>query len=130
LVGFDELLATADVTSIRLVLSDRTRGLLDAREFASMKPTAFLVNTSRGPIVDHDALDSALRDGTIGGAGLDVLDVEPLPVDDPLWSLANTVLALHTGYVVTQCYCTFYRETVEDIVAWRAGRPIRVANAG
>jgi len=126
LVDKDELLATADVVSIHLVLSDRTRGLLGASELARMKPTAILVNTSRGPIVDHDALVAALRDGTIAGAGLDVFDVEPLPADDALRRLPNTVLTPHTGYVVTQCYEIFYREIVEDIAAWRGGQPIRV----
>jgi phosphoglycerate dehydrogenase-like enzyme len=130
LVSKDELLATADVVSIHLVLSDRTRGLIGTRELAAMKSTAFLVNTSRGPIVDHDALVAALQDGTIAGAGLDVFDVEPLPADDPLRSLPNTVLTPHTGYVVTQCYDIFYREIVEDIAAWRAGRAIRVIGGG
>jgi phosphoglycerate dehydrogenase-like enzyme len=128
-VGKDELLATSDVVSIHLVLSDRTRGLIGANELATMKPTAYLVNTSRGPIVDHDALVSALRGGTIAGAGLDVYDVEPLPVDDPLRGLPNTVLTPHTGYVVTQCYEIFYREIVEDIAAWQAGRPLRIMSA-
>jgi phosphoglycerate dehydrogenase-like enzyme len=126
LVDKDELLATSDVVSIHLVLSDRTRGLIGSNELARMKSTAFLVNTSRGPIVDHDALVTALRDGTIAGAGLDVFDVEPLPTDDPLRDLPNTVLTPHTGYVVTQCYEIFYREIVEDIAAWQGGQPIRV----
>ena len=91
-----------------------------------MKTTALLVNTSRGPIIDHDALVTALRDGSIAGAGLDVFDVEPLPADDPLRSLPNTVFTPHTGYVVTQCYEIFYREIVEDIAAWRDGQPVRV----
>jgi phosphoglycerate dehydrogenase-like enzyme len=129
LVGMDELLATSDVVSIHLVLGDRTRGLIGAAELARMKPTALLINTSRGPIVEHDALVAALRDGTIAGAGLDVFDVEPLPIDDPLRTLPNTVLTPHTGYVVTQCYELFYRHIVEDIAAWRAGHPIRVISA-
>jgi phosphoglycerate dehydrogenase-like enzyme len=122
----DELLATADFVSIHLVLSDRTRGLIGGDELAAMKPTAYLVNTSRGPIVDHDALVAALRTGTIAGAGLDVFDVEPLPIDDPLRALPNTVLTPHTGYVVSQCYEIFYRDIVEDIAAWRSGSPVRV----
>jgi len=130
LVDKDELLATSDFVSIHLVLSDRTRGLLGAADLANMKPTAYLINTSRGPIVDHDALVAALRDGTIAGAGLDVFDVEPLPIDDPLRALPNTVLTPHTGYVVTQCYEIFYREIVEDIAAWLAGQPIRVIAPG
>ena len=115
--------------SIHLVLGDRTRGLVGARELAMMKPTAFLVNTSRGPIVDHGALVAALRAGTIAGAGLDVYDVEPLPVDDPLRTLPNTVLTPHTGYVVDTCYEIFYRDIVDDIAAWMAGRPVRVLTA-
>ena len=129
LVDKDELLETSDVVSIHLVLSDRTRGLIGANELAAMKTTALLVNTSRGPIIDHDALVTALRDGSIAGAGLDVFDVEPLPADDPLRSLPNTVLTPHTGYVVTQCYEIFYREIVEDIAAWRDGQPVRVIEA-
>jgi phosphoglycerate dehydrogenase-like enzyme len=91
-----------------------------------MKPSALLVNTSRGPIVDHDALVAALGGGTIAGAGLDVFDIEPLPADDPLRRAPNTVLTPHTGYVVTQCYEIFYRHIVEDIAAWRAGAPVRL----
>jgi phosphoglycerate dehydrogenase-like enzyme len=91
-----------------------------------MKTSAVLVNTSRGPIIDQSALVAALRDGVIGGAGLDVYEVEPLPVDDPLRLLSNTVLTPHTGYVVSQCYDIFFREIVEDIVAWRVGSPKRL----
>jgi len=126
LVTREELLATSDVVSIHLVLGERTRGLIGAAELATMRLGALLVNTSRGPIVDHDALVTALRDGAIGGAGLDVFDVEPLPVNDPLRTLPNTVLTPHTGYVVAQCYELFYRHIVEDIAAWQGGRPIRV----
>jgi phosphoglycerate dehydrogenase-like enzyme len=126
LVAKDELLAESDFISIHLVLSERTRGLIGPDELATMKPTAFIVNTSRGPIIHHDALVAALRDNTIAGAGLDVFDVEPLPADDPLRSLPNTVLTPHTGYVTSQCYEVFYRHIVEDIAAWRAGEPIRV----
>ncbi|MEO5900255.1 MAG: D-2-hydroxyacid dehydrogenase family protein [Ilumatobacteraceae bacterium] len=126
LVTKAELLATSDVVSIHLVLSERTRGLIGAPELATMRPSALLVNTSRGPIVDQDALVAALQGGAIAGAGLDVFDVEPLPVDDPLRTLANTVLTPHTGYVVAQCYELFYRHIVEDIAAWLGGQPIRV----
>jgi len=121
-----ELLATSDVVSVHYVLSDRSRGIVGAADLAAMKRTAVLVNTSRGPLVDHDALVDALRNGTIAGAGLDVYDVEPLPADDPLRSLPNTVLTPHTGYVVDQCYEIFYPHIVEDIVAWLAGTPVRV----
>lgn len=125
----NELLRTSDVVSIHLVLSERTHHLIGARELATMKDSAILVNTARGPIVDQAALVHALQRGTIAGAGLDVYDTEPLPADDPLRSLANTVLTPHTGYVVSQCYDIYFREIVEDILAWRAGAPVRVLRA-
>lgn len=126
LVTKEELLTTSDVVSIHYVLSDRSRGIIAAADIALMKPTAIIVNTSRGPLIDHDALVDALRNGVIAGAGLDVYDVEPLPIDDPLRTLANTVLTPHTGYVVDQCFEIFYPHLVEDIVAWQAGAPVRV----
>jgi phosphoglycerate dehydrogenase-like enzyme len=122
----DELFATADVLSIHLVLGPRSRGLVGAAELAAMKPTAVLVNTSRGPIVDEAALIDALRRGTIAGAALDVFDQEPLPADHPLRSMPNTVLTPHVGYVTRPTYEIFYRDIVEDIRAWRAGAPIRL----
>jgi phosphoglycerate dehydrogenase-like enzyme len=122
----DELFATADVLSIHLVLGPRSRGLVGAAELAAMKPTAVLVNTSRGPIVDEAALIDALRDGTIAGAALDVFDQEPLPAGHPLRSMPNTVLTPHVGYVTRQTYEIFYRDIVEDIRAWRDGAPIRL----
>ena len=91
-----------------------------------MKPTAFLVNTSRGPIVDEEALLAALEAGTIAGAGLDVYDREPLPADHPLRSAPNTVLTPHLGYVTEETYRLFYEQTVEDIEAFFAGQPVRV----
>ena len=115
--------------SVHLVLSDRTRHLIGARELAAMRSSAILINTSRGSIVDQAALVHALQHGIIAGAGLDVFETEPLPVDDPLRSLPNTVLTPHTGYVVTQCYDIFYRHIVEDVVAWQAGAPVRVLHA-
>jgi phosphoglycerate dehydrogenase-like enzyme len=124
----DELLARADVVSIHLRLSERTRGLLGARELGLMKPTAVLVNTSRGPIVDEEALVEALLAGTIGGAGLDVFDVEPLPRDHPLRTAPRTVLTPHIGYVTTGAYEIYYREAVEDVAAWLRGEPVRVLN--
>jgi phosphoglycerate dehydrogenase-like enzyme len=129
LVTKEQLLATSDIVSIHLVLSDRTRALIGPTELDSMKRTAILVNTSRGPIVDHDALVDALRTGGIAAAGLDVFDVEPLPVDDPLRSLPNTVLTPHTGYVVSQCYELFFAQIVEDIRSWLDGDPVRVLRA-
>ena len=128
-VGKEELLARADVVTIHLRLGDRTRGLIGARELGLMKPGAVLVNTSRGPIVDEEALLEALGDGTIAGAGLDVFDVEPLPRDHPLRSAPNTVLTPHIGYVSTGSYEVFYREAVEDVAAFLRGRPVRVLNA-
>ncbi|KQS56984.1 hydroxyacid dehydrogenase [Geodermatophilus sp. Leaf369] len=122
----DELLRTADVVSIHLKLSDRTRGLLGAPELALMKPTAILVNTSRGPIVDEAALVAALRDGSIHGAGLDVYDTEPLPVDSPLRELRRAVLTPHLGYVTERTYEVFWRDAVADVAAWLSGAPVRV----
>jgi phosphoglycerate dehydrogenase-like enzyme len=126
LVTKDELLARSDVVSIHLVLGDRTRGLLGARELGLMKPTAHLVNTSRGPIVDEAALVDALRAGTIAGAGLDVYDDEPLPLDHPLRDLPNTVITPHLGYVTEEGYRVFYGHALEDVKAWLAGQPVRV----
>jgi phosphoglycerate dehydrogenase-like enzyme len=122
----DELLARADVVTIHLVLSDRTRGLVGARELGLMRPTAYLVNTSRGPIVDEGALIATLRAGKIAGAGLDVYDEEPLPADHPLRRLPNTVITPHLGYVTEETYQIFYSQALEDIRAFLAGAPVRV----
>src|SRR5215218_4628136 len=122
----DELFATSDVVTVHLLLSKRTRGLITADDLALMKHTAVLINTSRGPIVDQQALLDALHDGTIGGAGLDVFDEEPLPRDHPLRSAPRTVLTPHLGYVTRNTYEVFYGEAVEDVAAWVAGNPIRV----
>jgi phosphoglycerate dehydrogenase-like enzyme len=121
-----ELFSTADVISIHMPLSDASRGLIGGADLALMKQSAYLINTSRGPIVDEAALVDALRAGRIAGAGLDVYDVEPLPVDHPLRSLRNTLLLPHIGYVTSDNYRTFYRHAVEDIVAFTAGTPVRV----
>ncbi|HEY6417167.1 MAG TPA: D-2-hydroxyacid dehydrogenase family protein [Acidimicrobiales bacterium] len=129
-VSADELFATADVVSVHVVLSERTRGVIGAPQLARMKSSAVLVNTSRGPIVDEEALVGAVRSGSIAGAALDVFADEPLPGDHPLRSLPNTVLTPHTGYVTRGCYEIFFREIVEDIAAWRAGTPVRVVTAG
>ena len=122
----NELFERSDVITIHLVLSDRTRKLVGREELARMKKTAYLVNTSRGPIVDESALIAALESGQIAGAGIDVYYVEPLPPDDPIMQAPNTVLTPHIGYVADASYATFYRETVEDIAAWLAGKPTRV----
>lgn len=126
LVTKDELFSEADVVSIHVVLSPRSRGLVGATDLARMKPTAYLVNTARGPIVDEAALAEALRARRIAGAGLDVYSTEPLPADHPFLGLDNTVLTPHLGYVTEGTYAQVYPETVEDIAAWRAGKPIRV----
>jgi D-3-phosphoglycerate dehydrogenase len=126
LVGKDELFAQSDVVTIHLVLSDRTRGLVGARELGLMKSSAILINTSRGPIVDEAALIEALRGGKIRSAGLDVYDREPLPPDHPLRTLPNVVHTPHLGYVTEGAYREFYPDMVENILAWRAGSPARV----
>ncbi|HVG71522.1 MAG TPA: D-2-hydroxyacid dehydrogenase family protein [Vicinamibacterales bacterium] len=121
-----DLLEQSDVVSIHLVLSARTRGLLAADDLRRMKPTAYLVNTSRAPIVDGDALVRALREGWIAGAGLDVFEEEPPAADDPLRSLPNVLATPHLGYVSRDNYRTYYGEAVEDIAAFLKGTPIRM----
>lgn len=123
-----ELFAESDVVSIHAVLSDRTRGVVGADEIALLGPDGYLINTSRGPIVDEAALQRALREGRIAGAGIDVFEREPLPADDPWRSTPRTVLTPHIGYVTEGTYASFYPETVEAIGAYLAGEPIRVLN--
>ena len=125
----DELFQQSDFISVHLVLSPRSRGIVGARELGLMKPTAYLVNTSRGPIVDEDALAEALRDGAIAGAGIDTYSVEPIPKTSPFLDLPNTVLTPHLGYVTEETYQIFYEQTVENILAWLAGAPVRVITA-
>ncbi|OBJ84224.1 D-2-hydroxyacid dehydrogenase family protein [Mycobacterium asiaticum] len=122
------LFAESDVVSVHVVLSERTRGLIGQPELAAMKPTAYLINTSRGPIVDEAALIGALRTGRIAGAGLDVFDTEPLPVAHPLRELPNVTLSPHLGYVTREMLSAFYADTVEAVVAWLEGTPVRIAN--
>ncbi len=129
LVPLDDLLARSDVVTVHLVLSDRTRNLLGAAELAKLKPTAYLVNTSRGPIVNEVALMDVLEHGRIRGAGLDVFDVEPLPFDHPMRNLSNAILTPHLGYVTEETYRIFFAEMVENIVAYIDGAPIRVLQA-
>jgi len=121
----DELLSTSDIVSIHLVLSERTRGLIGDAELALMRPSAILVNTSRGPIVNERALVTALGNGTIGGAALDVFDTEPLPDHHPLRRLPNVLATPHLGYVTRRTYEQFYGDAVEDISAYLAGTPTR-----
>jgi phosphoglycerate dehydrogenase-like enzyme len=120
------LLSTADVVTLHLVLSDRSRGIIGAADLAQMKPTAYIVNTSRGPLIDQDALIAALKAGTIAGAGIDVFDIEPLPKDHPILSAPNTVLTPHLGYVTQQNYRAYYEGTVEAVLAFNAGAPVKV----
>jgi phosphoglycerate dehydrogenase-like enzyme len=121
-VAKEELFARADVVSVHYKLSERSRGIVGAAEIAAMKPTAYLVNTSRGPLLDTAALLGALHDGAIAGAALDVYDREPLPPDDPLPSAPRTVLTPHLGYVTRENYGVFFADVVADIEAWLDGR--------
>jgi phosphoglycerate dehydrogenase-like enzyme len=121
----DELFQRADFVTIHLILSERTRGLVTARELALMKPGAYLINTSRGPIVEERALIDVLTNRKIAGAALDVYDEEPLPENHSLRRLDNVVLTPHLGYVTVENYRRAYGEAVEDIRAFLAGNPIR-----
>jgi phosphoglycerate dehydrogenase-like enzyme len=122
----EALLREADIVSLHVVLSERTRGLIGPKEFALMKPSAYLINTARGPIVEEAALIAALRDKRIAGAGLDVYDIEPLPAGHPLRALDNVVLSPHLGYVTAENFRTCYAGVVEDIRAYLDGKPIRL----
>ena len=126
LVDKETLFARADVLTIHLILSGRTRGLVTAADIARMKPGAYFINTSRGPIVDEAALIAALESDAIAGAALDVFDVEPLPADHPFRRLDNTVITPHLGYVSVENYQGFYGGMVENIRAWLDGDPIRM----
>ena len=128
-VAKDTLLAEADFVTLHLVLSERTRGVIDAEAFELMKPTAWLINTARGPIVDEAALIGALQRRAIAGAGLDVFEREPLPADHPLCGLDNVILTPHLGYVTQDTYRSFYGQIVEDIRAVLDGQPVRVIGA-
>jgi phosphoglycerate dehydrogenase-like enzyme len=125
-VSKDDLFRQSDFITIHVVLSQRSRGLVGAREFGLMKPTGFLINTSRGPIVDEAAMLAALREKKIAGAGLDVFDVEPLPIDHPLRKMDNVVLTPHLGYVSEQNYRAYFVDVVSDIRAFLDGKPARV----
>ena len=126
LVSKQDLFRQSDFLSIHLQLSPRTRGLVAGKDLALMKPTAFLINTSRGPIIDEPSLMAALGQRKFAGAGLDMFDVEPLPVTHPLRKLDNVVLTPHLGYVSQEGYKVYYTQMVEDIKAWLAGSPVRV----
>jgi phosphoglycerate dehydrogenase-like enzyme len=120
LVSKEELFRGADVLSIHLVLSERSKGLVGAAELRAMKPSAWLINTSRGPIVDEPALIEVLRERRIAGAALDVFDIEPLPTDHPFRSLDNVLATPHLGFVARDLYRTFYGDTVKNIMRWLA----------
>ncbi len=126
---FDALLAAADVATIHLVLSDRSRGLIGAEQLAALGPAGYLINTSRGPIVDEAALIRALEAGTIAGAALDVYDIEPLPADHTLRRVANLVLSPHVGYVTKETYEVFYADMADGMAAFLADAPKRVIAA-
>jgi len=125
-VSKEALFEQSDIISVNLVLSDRSRGLVDAASLNRMKPTAYLVNTARGPIVDEDALIEVLKQKKIAGAALDVYSIEPLPADHPFLSLPNLLATPHVGYVTENNYRMFFSQMIEDIQAWHAGAPIRV----
>ncbi|HXJ08815.1 MAG TPA: D-2-hydroxyacid dehydrogenase family protein [Burkholderiales bacterium] len=128
LVSKETLLSTSDVISLHLVLSDRTRGIVGAKEIAMMKPSAILVNVSRGPLIDEKAMIDALKNGRLGHAALDVYDREPLPADHPLRKMDNVTLSPHLGYVNDDNLKMFYGDALENIEAFLAGKPIRVIN--
>jgi len=125
-VSKEELLGRSDFVTIHLKLSDRTRGLIGEPEISSMRPSAYLINTSRGPIVSEEALLSAVEAGVIAGAAVDVYDDEPLPADHPFRSHPKILATPHIGYVTKESYDVFFRGAVESIEAWRAGSPIRL----
>jgi len=120
------LFATADIICVNIVLSDRTAGIVDAASIASMKPTAYFVNTSRAGLVDLPALKAALEQGRIAGAGLDVFEQEPVPANDPWRQVPNTLLTPHLGYANTENFVAYFPNVVQAIAAWKAGSPIRV----
>jgi len=121
----DELFRRSDILSVHLVLSPRSRGLVGAREIGLMKPSAILVNTSRGPICDTEAIVAALKGGRLAYAGFDVYDKEPLPIDHPLRAAPNVILTPHIGYVTEENYRSSYPQIVENVVAFLDGSPIR-----
>jgi len=128
-VSKDDLFRNADFVTIHLVLSDRSRSLVGAKELGLMKKSAYLINTSRGPIVDEKALIATLQSKSITGAGLDVFDIEPLPLDHPFRKMDNVVITPHLGYVSEQNYQKYFPDIVEDIRAWLDGKPVRVIEA-
>lgn len=125
-VNKDELFQQSDILTVHIGLNQESRGLIGARELALMQPTAFLINTSRGAIIDEQALLAALRNKHIAGAGLDVYPTEPVPANHPILQMPNTVLTPHIGYVTQENFQIFFRQAIENICAWLEGHPIRV----
>ncbi len=130
LVSKNELMEQADVLTLHLVLSDRSRGIVGPADLARMKNSAIIINTSRGPLIDQPALIAALKEGRIAGAGLDVFDIEPLPPGHPILAAPNTMLTPHLGYVSEENYRVYFNAAVENIQAFQAGTPVRVLAAG
>ena len=128
LVSKDELFARSDILTIHLKLSHRTSGLVRARELKLMKPSAYLINTARGPIVDEAALIQALKTGAIAGAGIDVFESEPLPPNHPFIDMDNVIMTPHLGYVTKETYQAWYQASVEYIKVFLTGQPTRVMN--
>ncbi len=128
LVTKEALLRRSDVLSVHVILSERTRGLVGVKDFAMMKPSCCLINTSRGPIVDETALVNALKEERIGGAGLDVFDQEPLPINHPFRKLPNVLVTSHIGGRTYENLAARYKDCLEDVLAWLNGVPIRVVN--
>jgi len=123
--SLEDLMERSDIVTVHLVLADSTRGLIGSQELARMKPTAMLVNTARGPLIDEEALVRSLQEGRIAGAALDVYDIEPLPAHHPLRSLPNVIATPHLGYVSRENYQIFFSEAVENIQNWLQGTPVR-----
>ena len=128
LVDKKTLFKESDIVSVHLVLSDRSRGLVSASDLSMMKPSAYLVNISRGPIVDEEALIDVLERRAIAGAALDTFDVEPLPKDHPLFKTPNTLICPHLGYVIDESYQAFYTGVIENVRAFASGEPVRTIN--
>ena len=126
--SLDDLLSRADIVTVHVVLSERTKGLIGAAHLKKMKPSAFLINTSRGPIVEEAALIAAIEAGTIAGAGLDVFDIEPMPADHPYRRIDKIVATPHLGYTALEGFQNFFDHGIEDIEAWLKGAPVRVMN--
>jgi phosphoglycerate dehydrogenase-like enzyme len=124
--SLDDLMERSDIVTVHMVLADSTRGMIGSHELARMKPTAMLVNTARGPLVNEEALVQALKEKRIAGAALDVFDTEPLPATHPFRTLPNVIATPHLGYVTRENYQIFFADAVEDIQNWLQGTPVRV----